>query len=31
MAKAKARNFAFILYPESLPEDWKDEMLRRAV
>lgn len=24
MAKAKARNFAFILYPESLPEDWKD-------
>lgn len=26
MAKAKARNFAFILYPESLPKDWKEKL-----
>lgn len=29
MAKAKApkaRNFAFILYPDSLPEDWEDKL-----
>lgn len=26
MAKVKARNFAFILYPESIPEDWKEKL-----
>lgn len=26
MAKAKARNFAFILYPESLPKDWEEKL-----
>ena len=24
--KAKGRNFAFILYPESVPEDWKEKL-----
>lgn len=24
--KIKARNFAFILYPESIPDDWKDRL-----
>lgn len=24
--KVKARNFAFILYPESIPEDWKEKL-----
>lgn len=26
MTKAKARNFAFIIYPESSPEDWRDKL-----
>jgi len=26
MAKAKGRNFAFILYPDSLPEGWKEKL-----
>ncbi len=24
--KTKARNFAFILYPESIPNDWKGKL-----
>lgn len=27
----KARNFAFILYPESLPEDWEDCLIKLGV
>lgn len=28
---AKARNFAFIIYPESIPEDWQDCLMKLGV
>lgn len=28
---AKARNFAFIIYPESIPEDWEDCLIKVGV
>lgn len=29
--KVKARNFAFIIYPESIPEDWEDSLSKLGV
>lgn len=29
--KTKARNFAFIIYPESIPEDWKERLEKIGV